>query len=474
MLANQSTIEKEVSVKGIGLHTGTVSELTFRPAPINTGIIFRRVDLDGAPEIPALIDYVVDISRGTTLGIDGNKVYTVEHVLASLAGLKIDNVYVDIDGIEPPVCDGSAVEFMNALKEAGIVQQDSPRDYILIEENIIYDAVKGEEVELIAMPSDGFQITMMIDYGNPAIGTQYTSMYSIDEFEAEFARARTFCFLSEVEALKEAGLAKGGTPDNALVIIDKPWNQEEVDYLKKLFNQTMEVTKGDNGILNGTKTRFPNEFARHKTLDLIGDLTLVGHPIKGHILAARSGHRANIELAKKIKAYWEKQRIKMKYQETRTDGFLLDINAIKKIMSHRYPFLLVDRIIDLIPGVRVTGVKNVTVNEPFFQGHFPERPVMPGVLLIEAMAQVGGILMLDADTETEGKLIFFMGIDKAKFRKPVGPGDQVRFELEIIKRRNTLYRMAGKGFVSGDLVVEAELTAMIVEENQGGGTPDAG
>jgi len=236
----------------------------------------------------------------------------------------------------------------------------------------------------------------------------------------------------------------------------------------------MEVTKGDNGILNGTKTRFPNEFARHKTLDLIGDLTLVGHPIKGHILAARSGHRANIELAKKIKAYWEKQRIKMKYQETRTDGFLLDINAIKKIMSHRYPFLLVDRIIDLIPGVRVTGVKNVTVNEPFFQGHFPERPVMPGVLLIEAMAQVGGILMLDADTETEGKLIFFMGIDKAKFRKPVGPGDQVRFELEIIKRRNTLYRMAGKGFVSGDLVVEAELTAMIVEENQGGGTPDAG
>ncbi len=467
MLANQSTIEKEVSVRGIGLHTGTESELTFRPAPINTGIIFRRVDLEGAPEIPALIDYVVDISRGTTLGINGNKVYTVEHVLAALAGLKIDNVYVDIDGIEPPVCDGSSREFVHALREAGIVEQDSPRDFIIIEENIIYDAVKGEGVELIAMPSDGFQITMMVDYHNPVIGTQYTSMYSIDEFEQEFSSARTFCFLSEVVQLKEAGLAKGGTPDNALVVIDKPWNENEVEYLRKLFNHDTKVTRGENGILNGTPTRYPNEFVRHKTLDLIGDLMLVGHPIKGHILAARSGHKANIELAKKIRAYWEKRRIKMKYQDKQTEGYFLDVNAIMKIMPHRYPFLLVDRIIDLIPGTRVVGIKNVSINEPFFQGHFPARPVMPGVLLIEAMAQVGGILMLDAETKTEGKLIFFMGIDKAKFRKPVEPGDQVRFELEIIKRRNTLFRMAGKGYVAGDLVVEAELQAMVFDGPNG-------
>ncbi len=466
MLEKQCTIENDVSVKGVGLHTGTPSEITFRPAAINTGVIFRRIDLTGTPEIPAHIDYVVDISRGTTLGINDTKVYTVEHVLAALSGMKIDNAYVDIHGIEPPVCDGSSLEFVKALKRAGVVEQDSPRDFIVIEENIIYDAVKGEGVELIAMPSDEFQITMMIDYGNPAIGTQYTSMYSIDEFETEYAASRTFCFLSEVEQLKEAGLVKGGTPDNALVIIDKPWNEEEVKYLKTLFDKNMEVTQGDNGILNGTSVRFPNEFARHKTLDIIGDLALLGHPIRGHIMAARSGHKANIELCRKINDYWEKKRIKMKYQDTKTDGYLLDINAIKKIMPHRYPFLLVDRIIDLIPGKKVVGIKNVTANEPFFQGHFPGKPVMPGVLIIEAMAQVGGILMLDAETRTDNKLVFFMGIDKAKFRKTVIPGDQIRFELEIIKRRSTIFKMAGKGYVKGDLVAEAELSAMIINKKE--------
>ncbi len=466
MFEKQSTLAKNSKVKGTGLHTGTTSEITFMPAPINTGVIFRRVDLEEKPEIPAHIDYVVDISRGTTLGANGVKVYTVEHVLAALAGLKVDNVYVDIHGIEPPVCDGSSKEFVQAIKKAGIVEQDSPRDYIVIEENIIYDAVKGEGVELIALPSDEFRITLMIDYGNPAIGTQYTSMYSIDEFETEYAASRTFCFLSEVEALKEAGLAKGGTPDNALVIIDKPWDEKEVKYLKSLFNHEMEVTKGDNGILNGTPVRFPNEFARHKALDIIGDLSLLGHPIKGHIMAARSGHKANIELVRKINAYWEKKRIKMKYQDRKTEGYLLDINAIKKIMPHRYPFLLVDRIIDLIPGKKVVGIKNVTTNEPFFQGHFPERPVMPGVLLIEAMAQVGGILMLDTETKADDKLIFFMGIDKAKFRKPVEPGDQLRLELEIIRRRSTMFKMAGKGYVMGDLVVEAELSAMIIDKKK--------
>jgi len=466
MFEKQSTIANDATVKGIGLHTGTSSEITFRPAPINTGVIFRRIDIEGIHEIPAHIDYVVDISRGTTLGVNDIKVYTVEHVLAALAGLKIDNVYVDIHGIEPPVCDGSSMEFVKALRKVGKVEQDSPRDYIVIEENIPYDAVKGEGVELIAMPSDEFKITMMIDYGNPAIGTQYTSMYSIDEFETEYAASRTFCFLSEVEQLKEAGLAKGGTPNNALVIIDKPWNEEEVKYLKSLFDENMEVTRGDNGILNGTPVRFPNEFVRHKTLDLIGDLYLLGLPIKGHIMAARSGHKANIELVRKINAYWEKTRIKMKYQEKKTEGYLLDVSAIKKIMPHRYPFLLVDRIVDLIPGKKVVGIKNVTINEPFFMGHFPERPVMPGVLLIEAMAQVGGILMLDAETRTDDKLIFFMGIDKAKFRKPVEPGDQVRFELEIIKRRSTMFKMAGKGYVMGDLVVEAELSAMIVDKKE--------
>ena len=466
MFENQRTIAGEAKVSGIGLHTGTSSELVFRPAPINTGVVFRRVDLEGTPEIPALIDHVVDISRGTTLGINGVKVHTVEHVMASLHGLGIDNIFVDLHGIEPPVCDGSAMEFVKALKSAGIVEQDSPRDYITIDETISYDADKSEGVELAAMPYEDFRITFMIDYNNPTIGTQYTSMWSIDEFEKEYAASRTFCFLSEVEMLKEAGLAKGGTAENALVVIDKPWDEDEVAYLKKLFNNKSTMTKGENGLLNGTPLRFPNEFARHKTLDLIGDLYLLGHPVRGHIMAARSGHKANIELVRKIRSNWEKNRIKMKYQERETDGYLLDIHAIMKIMPHRYPFLLVDRIIDLIPGKKVIGIKNVTMNEPFFQGHFPGRPVMPGVLQIEAMAQVGGILMLDADTSTDGKLIFFTTINKAKFRKPVEPGDTIRFELDIVKQRRNMFVMAGKGYVDGDTVVEAELSAVLMDKEE--------
>ncbi len=275
MFEKQATVAGEVSVEGIGLHTGTPSKVTFRSAPINTGVIFRRIDLENAPEIPALIEYIQDLSRGTTIGIDDVKIHTVEHVLAALAGLKVDNAYIDIHGIEPPVCDGSSLEFVKAIKNVGLEVQDSPRDYIHIEENILYDAAKGEGVELIALPSDDFRITFMIDYHNPTIGTQYTSMYSIDEFETEYAASRTFCFLSEVEMLKEAGLAKGGTPENSLVVIDKPWNEEEVAYLKSLFDKDMEVSKGENGILNGIQLRFPNEFVRHKTLDLIGDLFLV-------------------------------------------------------------------------------------------------------------------------------------------------------------------------------------------------------
>ena len=462
MFEKQATIAGEAHVKGVGLHTGTPSEVVFRPAPINTGVIFRRIDLDDSPEIPALIENVKDLSRGTTIGVDDIKVHTVEHVLSALAGLQVDNIYVDIHGIEPPVCDGSSLEFVKAIKEVGLEEQDSPRDYIHIEEMIGYDAVKGEGVELLAIPDEGFRITFMIDYQNPAIGTQYSGLYSLDEFETEYAAARTFCFLSEVEMLKEAGLAKGGTPENALVVIDKPWNEEEVTYLKGLFDKDdMAVSKGENGILNNVQLRFPNEFVRHKVLDLIGDLYLVGHPIKGHIMAARSGHKANIELARKIRSAWEKSRIKMKYQDKKTDGYMLDVNAIKKIMPHRYPFLLVDRIIDLIPGKKVVGIKNVTANEPYFMGHFPERPIMPGVLQIEAMAQVGGILMLDANTQTTDKLIFFTGINKAKFRKTVEPGDQLRFELEIVRKRQQYYTMAGRGYVRGDIVVEAELSAVI-------------
>jgi UDP-3-O-[3-hydroxymyristoyl] N-acetylglucosamine deacetylase/3-hydroxyacyl-[acyl-carrier-protein] dehydratase len=466
MLQKQRTIARETSCTGIGLHTGNKTTATFRPAPVNTGVRFVRTDLPGRPEIPADIEHVVDISRGTTIAIQDAKVHTVEHLLAALAGLGIDNLYVELDSNEPPVGDGSALVFVEALNEAGYVEQDSPKDYVVIEDTILYDDVKNEGIELMALPSDDdFRITYMIDYQNPALGTQYTSTTSSVEevFAREYAPARTFCFLSEVEQLKEQGLIKGGTLDNAVVIVDKEVDAQEIDYLRKLFGMEGEVFVGSNGLLNGTPLRFPNEFCRHKALDLLGDLFLLGAPIRGHILAARSGHKANIELVKKLRKVCEKKRIASKYQEAKGTPFLLDANAIQRIMPHRYPFLLVDRILDLVPRERVVGLKNVTMNEPFFQGHFPGQPVMPAVLQIEAMAQVGGVLMLNAVDDPEEKLVYFMGIDNARFRKPVVPGDQIRFELEMVKYRRNVCRMQGKAFVDNDLVAEAELTAMVVD-----------
>jgi len=441
--------------------------VTFNPAPINTGIKFVRVDLPGCPEIPADIGHVVDISRGTTLGTSEAEVHTVEHLIAALVGLEIDNVIVEIDSNEPPVGDGSAMHFVKALTKAGFVDQNSPRDYLVVEEMIRYDDIKGKGIELVVLPSDEFMITFMSHPKRSAVGAQYTVMFSLeDEFVHEYAPARTFGFLSEVEKLREQGLIKGGNLDNALVIIDKHINQKELEYLQNLFGLKDPVTFGKNGILNGTPLRFPDEFCRHKTLDLIGDLGLLGAPIKGHILAVNSGHAANIELVKKIRKVYQKREIKSKYQQIKSKDFFLDINAIQKIMPHRYPFLLVDRIIDLIPGERVIGLKNVTINEQFFDGHFPGQPVMPAVLQIEAMAQVGGVLMLNTVSNPEDKLVYFMSIDKAKFRKPVIPGDQIRFELEMLQFRRNACRMQGKAFVDGDLVAEAELTAIVVDRNK--------
>ncbi|RME01604.1 MAG: bifunctional UDP-3-O-[3-hydroxymyristoyl] N-acetylglucosamine deacetylase/3-hydroxyacyl-ACP dehydratase [Calditrichaeota bacterium] len=466
MLEQQRTIKNPVTVKGVGLHTGNLSTLTFLPAPPNKGIWFRRVDLEGKPEIKADIEHVVDISRGTTLGNGKLRIHTVEHVLAALAGMMIDNVIIELDANEPPVMDGSALPFVKAIKSGGIVEQDSPRDYFVIEKTISYsDEKRG--IDIVVFPSDEFRITFMIDYKNPALGTQYTSMYSLqDEFESEFAPARTFCFLHEVEMLVEKGLIKGGNLDNAIVIIDRKIDESELEYLKRLIGLKGEIKLGKNGILNEKPLRFKNEPVRHKTLDLIGDLALLGVPLKAHIIAARSGHAANVELVKMIQKEYEKQRITSKY----TGGAALhdsvfDAQTILKILPHRYPFLLVDKIIDLIPRERVVGIKNVTLNEPYFQGHFPGHPIMPGVLILEAMAQVGGILLLNTEQNPEDKLVYFTGLDKVKFRKPVKPGDQIRFELEMIKYRKAFCRMAGKAYVAGDLVCEAELAAAVVDRN---------
>ena len=464
MLEQQRSIEKPVTVSGIGLHTGNHSTLAFLPAPANRGIWFRRIDMEGKPEIKADIDHVVDIARGTTIGQGDLRIYTVEHVLAALAGLMIDNVIVELNANEPPVLDGSAKPFVEALKSAGIVQQDSPRDYFVLEKTIAYSE-ENRGVDIVVFPSDEFRITFMVDYKNPALGTQYTSMYSLrDEFETEFAPARTFCFLHEVEELHRQGLIKGGTLDNAIVIIDRKVDHNEIDSLKKLLAVKNDVKIGTSGIMNSEPLRFKNEPVRHKALDLIGDLALLGVPLKAHVIAARSGHAANVALVKMLRKEYEKYRISSKFSGEHKGGdVVFSAKSILQILPHRYPFLLVDKIIDLIPRERVVGIKNVTLNEPYFAGHFPGHPIMPGVLILEAMAQVGGILLLNTEQNPDEKLVYFTGLDKVKFRKPVVPGDQIRFEIEMIKFRKTYCRMAGKAYVAGDLVCEAELAAAVVD-----------
>lgn len=464
MLEKQQSIGKVVSMEGIGLHTGNKTKITFHPAKANTGIRFKRTDVDDCPEIPADIEHVVDNFRDTTLGIGKIHIRQVEHVLAAIYGLQIDNILVEIDSNEPPVGDGSALPFVEILQKAGLVQLDSPRDFLEIEETITYSD-KENGIDMVVFPSDEFRMTFMVDYQNPALGTQYTSMYSLtDEFVDEFAPARTFCFLHEVEELHDKGLIQGGNLNNAVVIVDRQLTDKELKDLAKRFELDEEIVLGTNGILGGRKLRFYNEPVRHKVLDLIGDMALLGVPLKAHVMAARSGHASHVALVKKIRQVYKKKRITSKYQsQPAKKGVFLDANAIEKILPHRYPFLLVDKIVDLIPRERVIGIKNVTFNEPFFPGHFPGHPIMPGVLIVEAMAQTGAILLLDAIENPEEKLAYFIGIEKVRFRKPVLPGDQLQLEIELARYRPSSCKMYGKAYVSGELVCEAEFMAAIVD-----------
>ena len=449
-------------MSGIGLHTGTTCNLKFKPAEPDTGIRFVRTDLSGEPWVIADIDHVVDISRGTTLQHGEAKVHTVEHVLAALAGLQIDNIVVELDGCEPPVGDGSAKPFVDTILEAGIENQEADKVYLEIDSPMAYSE-KDRGVDLVVAPSDDLRITFMIDYKNPALGTQYTSLVDLDkEFVEEFAPARTFCFLSEVEMLKDAGLIKGGGLHNAVVIYDSDLGQIEVDRIRKALDLKEKVFVGDTGIINDIPLRFYNEPVRHKTLDLLGDLLLIGVPFKGHVLAARSGHKANVALAKRMRELYQKKKIASKYSNKRGGAFL-DIDSILKIMPHRYPMLLIDRILDLVPDKSVVALKNVTINEPFFAGHFPGHPIMPGVLILEAMAQAGGVLLLNAIDEPQTKVVYFMSIDNAKFRKPVTPGDQLRFELEMHAFRRNTCKMSGKTFVGDELVASADFMAMVMD-----------
>jgi UDP-3-O-[3-hydroxymyristoyl] N-acetylglucosamine deacetylase/3-hydroxyacyl-[acyl-carrier-protein] dehydratase len=470
MLAQQRTIKQPVSISGVGLHTGNVSTMTFKPAPENYGVRFRRVDLPGSPEVPADVDHVVDISRGTTIELGEARVHTVEHVLAALVGLQVDNILVEVDANEPPVGDGSSMPFVDALLKAGFEKQNEPKDYLIIDETVHYHNEKNK-VDIVALPTDDYRITVLVDYNNPALGSQHTGLFDLEkEFVGEFAPCRTFCFLHEVEALHSQGLIKGGNLDNAIVIVDRDLTEEEIKRITGKLGIRDSVILGSNGVVNNRPLRFQNEPARHKLLDVMGDLALIGVPLKAQILAARPGHASNIEFARMIRKLYEQKKLIRKFQHERKAGVVFDIAAIKKILPHRYPFLLIDKIVDFQMDEKIVGVKNVTVNEPFFEGHFPEQPVMPGVLILEAMAQTGGILLLNGVENPGDKLVFFMSINNVKFRRPVTPGDQLVFEMSMMTRKTRVCQMRGKAYVDGHVVAEAEMMASIVDR-QGTKTP---
>ncbi|MBK9332448.1 MAG: bifunctional UDP-3-O-[3-hydroxymyristoyl] N-acetylglucosamine deacetylase/3-hydroxyacyl-ACP dehydratase [Ignavibacteria bacterium] len=468
MLEKQRTIKNEITMSGVGLHTGNRSNMTFKPAPENYGVKFKRIDLPDSPEIPADIDHVIDISRGTTIAKDGAEVHTVEHVLASIMGCEIDNIIIELDSNEPPIMDGSAKDYVETLKKADIVEQEAKRDYLVIEDTVHYHDDKTN-VDIVALPlKDDFRISVMIDYNNPALGVQHTGLFNLQkEFEKEFAPSRTFCFLSEIEYLQEQNLIKGGDLNNAIVIVDKDASDEELESLQKKIGIEESIMLGSNGILNNRELRFRNEPARHKLLDLIGDLALIGAPVKGQILAARPGHKSNVEFTKMLRKLYLQKKIEKKFQVLKSENCIFDIEAILEIMPHRYPFLMVDRIIDIEVNKRIVGIKNVTYNEPFFNGHFPNRRVMPGVLIVEAMAQCGFILLLNSLDDPQSKMAYFASIEKVKFRKPVTPGDQLVFEMYLLSFKSGICKIAGKAYknyIGGELACEGEFMAAVVDK----------
>lgn len=465
MNVRQKTIKSEISVSGVGLHTGVDVTLTFCPAPENHGFKFQRIDLDGQPIIDADADNVTDTSRGTTLTQNGGSVSTVEHVLASLVGMDLDNVLVKADGPEMPILDGSSIQFVQLLEQAGIQEQEVDREYFQIPHNITYTE-SDRKVEIVAMPLDDYRFTCMIDYNSPVLGSQHAGISSIAEFKQEIASCRTFCFLHELEYQLKHNLIKGGDLNNAIVIVDKEVSKEELGHLAKLFNRD-DIAVAPQGILNNMQLRYQNEPARHKLLDMIGDLALVGVHLKGHIMAARPGHAANVAFAKRIKAAIKKQKsVKLQPKYDPTAKPFYDIVDIMKILPHRQPFLFVDKILELTKD-HVVGVKNVTMNEEFFKGHFPGAPVMPGVIQIEAMAQVGGILVLNTVPDPENYLTYFLKIDNVRFRAQVLPGDTIIFRCDLMEPiRRGIAQMKGIGMVGDKVVMEAEMMAQISKVKQ--------
>jgi UDP-3-O-[3-hydroxymyristoyl] N-acetylglucosamine deacetylase/3-hydroxyacyl-[acyl-carrier-protein] dehydratase len=463
-MTNQRTLADAVTMSGVGLHTGNLTTLTFRPAAEGTGFRFVRTDLPGNPEIPALVDHVVDIARGTTLAIGEARVHTVEHVLAALVGMGVDNCMIELSNNEPPVGDGSSMPFVEMIKKVGTVEQQAVREEIILEAPVRYvDEARGTEI--MALPNDKYRVTVMVDYNNPALGSQHTGLFDLEtEFETEFAPARTFCFLHEVEALHAQGLIQGGNLDNAIVIIDKEMSDDDLTTLLTKMGIQGNAVLGSNGILNNNRLRYKNEPARHKLLDMVGDLALIGPRMRAQVLAARPGHAANIEFARKVRRLYEQQRTVKKYQTRPTEGVVFDINAILELMPHRYPFLMIDRITEFDSEKRrIVGYKNITFNEPCFMGHFPGRPIFPGVLIAEAMAQTGCVLLTAEGIDAKTKLVFFTGMNNLKFRKPVIPGDTLVMDVSVIRFRFGIVQLDAKAYVNDQLVAEGELSAAVVD-----------
>ena len=461
-MPKQHTILKPVSLKGVGIHTGQEVNLTFKPAKENQGYVFCRVDLPEKPLIEANINFVVNTDRGTNLDKNGIKIRTSEHVLAALVGMGIDNILIELDAPEPPIMDGSSKYFVEALKKAGLKKQDVTREEYVVKEPIsYYDEDSGSDITVI--PSENYEVTAMVDFGTKILGTQNATMKNLSQFNDEFSNARTFSFLHEIEMLLDNGLIKGGDLNNAIVYVDKELSDETMLKLKKAFNKE-KLSVQSNGILDNLKLHYPNEAARHKLLDVIGDLALLGIRIRGKVIANKPGHYVNTMFAKHLSSIIKSEKRNLAPQIDWSKPPVMDVNQIKNIIPHRPPFLFLDKILEISKD-HIIGLKNVTMNEEFFNGHFPGKPIMPGVLQIEAMAQAGGVLILNTVPDPKNYLTFFAKIDNAKFKTPVVPGDTLIFKCQLLSPlRRGICHMKAQAFVDGKLTSEAELMAKIIKK----------